>query len=143
MKSIAPQIPLIRKICHEQKPAARSYRETKHFLAVACREGMLLYHTMTGELLLLTQEEYTERMTDPILKEEMIRRWFLVPMDHDEKTHADQVRKLALLLDQPKKGLNFFLVFTTLDCNARCFYCFEMGKRRFSMSEETAHDVAA
>lgn len=143
MKRIMPQITLLKKVCREQRPVERPYRETKHCLAVACGEGMLLYHTMTGEILLLTQKEYSERITDPVLREELIRHWFLVPTDHDEKKHADQVRQLALLLDQPKNGLNCFMVFTTMDCNARCFYCFEMGKRRFSMSEETAHDVAA
>ena len=143
MKSITPQITLIEKVCREQKPAEQPYRETKHCLAVVCREGMLLYHTMTGEILLLTQREYTERMTDPVLREELIRHWFLVSTDHDEKKHADQIRKLALLLDQQKTGLNCFMVFTTLDCNARCFYCYELGRPRTVMSQKTALDVAA
>ena len=143
MKRIMPQITLLKKVCREQRPVERPYRETKHCLAVACGEGMLLYHTMTGEILLLTQKEYSERITDPVLREELIRHWFLVPTDHDEKKHADQVRQLALLLDQPKNGLNCFMVFTTMDCNARCFYCYEMGRPRTVMSQKTALDAAA
>lgn len=143
MKSITPQITLIAKACREQKPAEQPYRETKHSIAVACQAGMLLYHTMTGEILLLTQEEYAKRMANPTLREELFRHWFLVPVGHDEQKHADQVRKIALLLDQPKKrNLTRFMVFTTLDCNARCFYCYEMGRPRTVMSQKTALDVA-
>lgn len=31
---------------------------------------------------------------------------------------------------------------TTLDCNARCFYCYEKGRARITMTEETANNVA-
>ena len=35
-----------------------------------------------------------------------------------------------------------YTIFTTTDCNARCFYCFELGRSRIPMSEETAHKTA-
>ena len=142
MKIIAPQIMLIAKVCQEQEPAEQAYRETKHCLAVACREGMLLYHTMTGEILLLTQEEYAARLTNPALREALIRHWYLIPIEYDERKHADQVRSLALLLERPRKSLNYFTIFTTLDCNARCYYCYELGRPRLSMDRQTALDTA-
>ncbi|MEI3172875.1 MAG: radical SAM protein [Lachnospiraceae bacterium] len=36
-----------------------------------------------------------------------------------------------------------YTIFTTTDCNARCFYCYEMGRSRIPMSDETAHKAAA
>lgn len=36
-----------------------------------------------------------------------------------------------------------YTIFTTTDCNARCFYCYEMGRSRIPMSNETAHKAAA
>jgi len=39
------------------------------------------------------------------------------------------------------KRKTHFTILTTTDCNARCFYCYEMGIPRFVMTEETARDV--
>lgn len=117
-----------------------SYRRTFFSKMIQCAEGILLYHSLTGELLLL---ENGENFENPELQQFFAEHWFLVPQDFDETNHCDQIKKVATLLEQDKKSVHHYTVFTTTDCNARCFYCFERGQRRYSMSEQTARDVAA
>ena len=143
MEILSQPIELAQKVCGSQKPCPGDWRMTHHCVSVPCAEGVLLYHTLTGELLLLNDEEWAARDTDPNLREALFRRRFLVPTDFDENRYADQVVHLAKLLNPPQKGITRFTVFTTLDCNARCFYCYQMGRRRPSMSVQTAHDTAA
>lgn len=143
MEILSEAIELAQKVCGSQKPCPGEWRMAHHCVAVPCAEGMLLYHTLTGELLLLTEAEWAARNTDPDLREALFRRRFLVPADFDENRYADQVIRLAKLMNPPRKGITRFTVFTTLDCNARCFYCYQMGRKRPSMSVQTAHDTAA
>lgn len=143
MEIIARPIELAQKVCGAQKPCPGDWRMTRHCITAPCEEGELLYHTLTGELLLLTEGEWAACDTDPALREELYRRRFLVPADFDENRYADQVIQLAKLFNKAQKGVTRFTIFTTLDCNARCFYCYQMGRKRPRMSIQTAHDAAA
>ncbi len=138
MKRITPAIRSMAGICGEQKiQPGQDYRLSQHCLTVPCPDGMLLHHTMTGETVLLKHEE-----TEDENREELIRAWFMVPREYDERKHADEVRKVIKLMRLPSCEKTEFTVLTTTDCNARCFYCYEMGIRRFSMSRETARETA-
>lgn len=138
MKRIIPAIRSMTGICGEQKiQPGPDFRLSRHCLAVPCLEGTLLYHVMTGETVLLEHEE-----TEAENREELTRTWFLVPRDFDERKHADEVRKVVRLTRPLSKEKTDFSVLTTTDCNARCFYCYEMGIRRFSMPRETARETA-
>ena len=101
-----------------------------------CEGGKLLYHTLTGELLFLEAGENEEDFRDYLVK-----RWFLVPVDFDERKHADAVRQVARLLKKQKNERTSFTILTTTDCNARCFYCYEKGIRRYDMTTNTAIDI--
>ncbi|MBR5539274.1 MAG: radical SAM protein, partial [Clostridia bacterium] len=48
------------------------------------------------------------------------------------------------MLDQKDGKYSHYVVMSTSDCNARCFYCYQMGrnKARTHMSNETAKEVA-
>ena len=112
------------------------YRETRHQIKLRCEDGILLYHTLTGELILLESSE-----TEDACRDELIKRWFMVPEDFEERKQADGVRNVAKLMRKQKRGRTTFTILTTTDCNARCVYCYEMGTPRYSMSPETARDV--
>lgn len=137
MIQIMKPVSAAEKLCGVQKEAAdREYRLTRHCVIVPCEDGDLYYHTLTGELLLA---DAPEGASD---RQELLRKWFYVPDDFDECKYSDVVRKIVAMISQKPTVKNSFTIFSTSDCNARCFYCYEMGRNRVNMSEQTAHDVA-
>lgn len=96
-----------------------------------------MFNTLTGVLFFLESGETAEDN-----RERLIEERFLVPDGFDEGNYCDSVRKIVKLLKKQKRNKTSFTILTTTDCNARCYYCYEMGIRRFSMSAETAADVA-
>lgn len=100
-------------------------------------EGMLVCNLLTRELVLLSQEEYNRFAEIDYLKE----HWFVVPEGAKEKEYADFVKWLLSTRVPKSKEITGYTIFTTTDCNARCFYCFELGRSRIPMSCETAEKV--
>ena len=101
MRTIFPPIRVTNSIIGAQKRSGNAiYRKTIHRIAFPCADGILLFHTLTGELLLLEPGETWESCRD-----ELVKRWFLVPRDFDERKQADSVRQVAKLLKQPRKSI--------------------------------------
>ncbi len=148
MHQVLPPISIVQKILGEQKTdEGASYRLTAHCLRAGRPEGALLYHTLTGELLLLSHEEAAllEKLPGPVSPalEELIPRWFLRPDGADDMALADQVLQIGSRFGKKETALTKYRILTTMDCNARCFYCFETGWEKSSMTEQTARDTAA
>ena len=139
MKRILPAIPIIGQILGQQrrKPGT-SYRLADHCLQISCREGTLLYHTLLGTLYLL---EGSETVRDH--ENELLREHFFVPVGLDEQKRARDVFRLGGRMTPQKRNVTAFTILTTTDCNARCFYCYEMGRSRVPMSDQVAQDTAA
>ena len=81
MRQIAPPFALMQKILGEQKKnVSAPYRLITHCVQVERPEGVLLCHTLTGELLLLTQEEAALLKTlpgpVPLALEALVPKWF-------------------------------------------------------------------
>lgn len=102
-------------------------------------EGTLLFNVLTRELLLLTDEEFAHAEENDYLR----RHWFVVPRDTNDKQLADTVQWIRKTMQPAPKHTTGYTILTTTDCNARCFYCYEMGRPRIPMSEETARKTAA
>ena len=137
MKIILPPIQTVDKICGDQRyKEGIEYRPTKHYMHITCPDGQLLYHTFTKGLLLIEKQD---REQD--LRNALVNNWFLVPQDFDECGQVDGVRKIVSVLRGGNRKKTSFTILTTTDCNARCFYCYEMGTRRYAMTPETARDV--
>lgn len=143
MQEILPQIESVTKLCYAATPTEGPCRYSDHVLRVPCEDGVLLYQTLTGELLLLSKAEAEAAPTDPTLRPLLEQRRFLVPTAFDEYTYACQFRTVAALLHRPQPEITSFTIFTTTDCNARCPYCYEMGRPRRPMRDDTARDAAA
>lgn len=118
------------------------YRLMTFVIQLPISEGTLFYHTMTKSLVLLTNHETCLFVNNPLSVPELIALWFAVPIDYDDHLLSRQFTHIAKMLEEPIKGITNYTIFTTTDCNARCFYCFEKGRSRIPMSEETARKTA-
>ena len=144
MRTVLSQDARVRAVCGAQKGAPdETWRMTLYCAAVPSGDGVLLYHAMTGELLHLSREEYDAIPSSGPLRAVLAKKWFLVPEDLSEMGLADQVRGAVETMAPPGTGISVYTIFPTTDCNAHCFYCYEIGRSKSSMSEKTAHDAAA
>lgn len=112
-------------------------RWSQYCVETPVEQGVLVFNHLTRELLLLTNEEYEHYTELEYLKE----HWFVVSEDTKEKELADLVKWVLSARQQKPKDITGYTIFTTTDCNARCFYCFELGRSRIPMSCETAEKV--
>lgn len=138
MKVISGANEGVLKILKNFKKEDANNRFLKYCVMVQLEEGILLFNLLTKELLLLEHKEYKDRLLDKYLCD----HWFLVPEDTNEKELVEMVRWVLENQNRKKKNITHYTIFPTTDCNARCFYCFELGRSRIPMTEKTAHKVA-
>lgn len=138
MRIIFEPTALAKGICGEaQFKSGMNYRMTKHCLQIPCEDGTLLFHTLTGALVLLGEDE---QLSDSA--SQLVPLRFLVPIDWNEIKFACDARYILTLTEPQKVEVTGFTVFPTTDCNARCYYCYEKGIRHLTMTEQTARDTA-
>ena len=129
----------VRKVLKRfQKKSARG-RLMKYCVQERVEDGLLLFNLLTRELILLTEEEYR----DPAALDELWARWFVVPEETNEKELVDFVRLVLGVHQTKEKHITQYTIYTTTDCNARCFYCFQHGTAKIAMTQETAEKVTA
>lgn len=127
---------------HEKK-----YRPFKYIKTVSLSDGLLIYNVMTSELLHLGNEEkkflYEAEFCNSNIQNYLIQNWFIVPEDCDDFTITKQLTELMHSINLMNKNIPIktFTILPTTDCNARCFYCYELGGSRIKMAEQTARDV--
>ena len=138
VETIQEPVSNVLKILGEPKAAPDGWRWTSHVVFQEVEDGTLAFNTLTRELALLSPEEFGS--PDECL--ELRERWFRVPASIDDKSSADLVRLVLESLHQRPEHVTTYHVFTTMDCNARCFYCYEKGRARPTMSVGTAHKTA-
>ena len=138
MQIISPASEAVLAILKNIKKADAPHRLLHYCVEHKIEDGILLFNLLTRELVLLTEEEYG-RMTElDVLKE----HWFLVPVNAKEKEYADLVKWVLKTRKKKPKNITGYTIFPTTDCNARCFYCFELGRSRIPMSQENAQKTA-
>ena len=124
------------------------YKQIKYlkFLNVDC--GVLIYNLLTNEMILLDNNEYncfinnTLKEDNFILYSFLVKHWYFIPNEFNEKMMVYLYRNMKQSNVLLSNFINTFIILTTTDCNARCYYCFELGTKRINMSNQTAMDVA-
>ena len=119
----------------------KRYRLCTYTVILKYKEKILLFNTLTRELIALEKAEYKNIETDINLYKILIEKYFYVEENFDEKKISDQISNFAKVLSN-KNNLTHFIVYPTMDCNARCFYCFEHGSKKYHMTDKIAEDVA-
>ena len=138
MEQIIKPNSAIMGILGKTKSAVSGYRLIKYCVSAQVEEGTLLFNLLTREMVLLTPEEYACGMESAYLRQ----HWFVIPEEMDEKKLVGLVRWITGASRKKTEHITHYTVLTTTDCNARCFYCYERGRFRTNMSEETACKTA-
>lgn len=112
------------------------YRLSTFVVRFPVNDGFLLFNTVTGCILFFENEQDFHNS-----KETLIQNWFLIPSENfDEHLWVDYLRDKKREI---KGGeIKSYLIMTTMGCNARCFYCYEKGRKPISMTEQTAIAVS-
>ena len=100
-------------------------------------KNYLLFNTSNSSCVILTKEEFEHfenNNLDENLEKELYRLGFYVDDDYSE---AEYILTRNRINYEKSRSLGF-RIFTTTNCNARCFYCYENGVKHFDMSKETA-----
>ena len=138
MQTILPAASLVDQVVGKQKRTeGQTYRLMTYVIQRPVEDGVLLYHTLTCCMVLLSQEEYAQLSS----QQELIEQWFLVPENHDDRKLCQQIRQMAQLFKPSAKTIKGYTILTTTGCNARCFYCYEKGTTPVTMTAETADKV--
>ncbi len=141
MQTINPAVKLLREAIGKQKIAGNGKVRPLHYVVKdRVADGTLLYNVLTRELLLVGDGELGSEEIVRKLKEQ----WFLVPDDFDDGKFCREIRRLGLMLGNKGNDgtITGYTIFTTTDCNARCYYCFELGRPRRPMTRQVAEDTA-
>ena len=122
------------------------YRLMKYVLQVIIDNRILLHNVITGQLVILSDEERELVNNLPIdfsaIIGELVEKFFLVPEEYNEHKTVVNLRKILRKLDSARtKPVKWYTILPTTACNARCYYCFEQGIRNSTMSEQTADNV--
>lgn len=133
MKIISPANDTVMTLLGKAKEGTE-YRMLHFCVEQQVEGGYLIFNLLTKELVLLTKEEYENRLELEYLRQ----RWFVVPEELKEQEYSDTVRWVAKHKTKKSPYITSYTIFTTTDCNARCFYCFELGWNRVHMTQETA-----
>lgn len=134
MEIISAASETVRSILKNLKKADAPYRLMHFCVEHPTEDGVLIFNLLTRELVLLNEDECSHLTELDDLK----RRWFLVPEGTNEKEYADLVKWVLTTRQKNTNNITGYTIFTTTDCNARCFYCFEAGRSRIPMNEATA-----
>jgi len=108
---------------------------------------MLLYSTLSTSIVTLENNVYEaifeNHRFDDFASEcaELEEMGFLYT--GSPRAQLDELIKIRKDIVEADHGITAVTITPTMECNARCFYCFEHGARMGTMSEETADAVSA
>ena len=120
----------------ELRQVINDYRLNRFVVKVDVPDGWMLYNTTTGGVVFIDGYDDLYKSLD-----KLIEMYYYVPLAFDEVMWVNKLRETKGATSK-NRFINGFTILTTMDCNARCFYCYEKGQPRFSMTEKIANDVA-
>lgn len=134
MEQLLKQDPIAMGMLGKQTVQEQVYRPLTYMLTANEADKIIYYNLLTHEMIALKVSELEFLET----RKYLIENWYLVPESHDDQLLVDECRAVLTLMDSWPKRIHVFHIFTTLDCNARCFYCFEKRMPGSNMTMETA-----
>ena len=138
----------IEKLWGKQKVRQTAiYRMMRYVLRVNYSGKIALHNVVTGQLVILNQEEAEAIEKLPMaytpVNEALVTNYYLVPEEYNEHQQVVNLRKVLrdLVEIQRPHAITQYTILPTTTCNARCYYCFERGVKAVTMTKQTADDV--
>lgn len=116
------------------------YVKSQFTVSVEVNEGVLIYNILTCEMILIENDERDTGIQNGYLS----KRWFLFPEDIDQYSFCKAVKHIYRNMYRRKSITTFstYVIMTTTNCNARCWYCYETDCKKQDMDSGIASDVA-
>lgn len=137
MKIINKEVEIVNAIGSQVKNNSKQYRWMNYTIQLSVDDGILLHNVLTKELLFLSLKE----LENLVMQDYLISHWYMVPDNFDDMSFYNQMLSLVSLFKKRNNGIFHYTIYTTSDCNARCFYCFEKAIKKFPMSKQVTKDV--
>lgn len=132
----------IRALSSRNYHSDTEYTISQNVICCDIDEGTLLLNTLTGEVILLSSDEYNEikykHTENRVLISDLFHHGYLVPVDSIEYLNVEQLRAIVQKRREQRNIITHYNILPTTGCNARCFYCYEYGIKKASMSEDIA-----
>ena len=134
LEQLLKQDPVAMGMLGKQPIREEKYRPLTYVLTAEEADKKIYYNLLTHEMIAINCSE----IESPDIRRYLIENWYLVPIKHDDQQLVDECRAVMTLMDSWPRKIHVFHIFTTLDCNARCFYCFEKRMPGSNMTMKTA-----
>ncbi len=107
-------------------------------------ENILLYSTLSTSIITLENEIYNEifkqnSFENKEICETLCEMGFL--FEGEPNAQANKLQEIRQSIVDAGNGITSITLAPTMDCNARCYYCFEHGAQQGKMTMETAEAV--
>lgn len=123
------------------------YNVSKYIVVQSLNESeMLLYSTLSTSIITLENDMYNNIFVNKMYSsypdecEELESMGFLY--DGDVDAQLIQLEEIRKTIVEAEHGITAVTIAPTMECNARCYYCFEKGAKQGTMSIDTAEAVA-
>lgn len=120
------------------------YKKSVYNYEVQNNDYYMIYNTLYTTLVRMNCNEYKQYQkeipVDSEFKKELIENGLWIENSIDERERYLQYVKLH---NKYNKGRLDITITPTLACNARCFYCYEEGRRNNNMTYEIADAIVA
>ncbi len=136
-EALRPDAMLIRLLPPVKPQPGRVYVPSRFVLSFEHRGERFMYNTLTGQCL---KGDLPASAVAGEGDDALIGCRFLVPENTDETASYNGVSALMRAFTR-KKGIRGYTIMPTLNCNARCVYCYQDGMAQTSMTKDTVAEV--
>ena len=129
-------------IGQQEKRENTKYRLLKYCLANdEGEEGVAIFNGLTKSAVHLSKSEWEN--LENLDYEFLYHSYMLVPIDNDDSELARKYKEYERANQEMfSRHPRNFTILPTTGCNARCFYCYELGCKTKVMTKEIAEKVA-
>ena len=116
------------------------YKKSKYNIFVPCNDGTIVFNALTGSIGIFDKNTMDKYKSGQYTLQEMgllVKKGIFVDKNYDEWDKMDKDRANGILDDKSK----YVRIWTTSDCNARCYYCYEKGIQKEWLAERTADRI--